>query len=322
MRADRLLSLMILLQTRGKMCASALARELEVSERTIYRDIQVLSASGFPVFTETGKYGGFSLIEDYKMNLTGLNTDEVRALAMINVPQAFDDLGMGQMLKAAMLKLVTSLSQDQRRNEAWMRQRFYLDAQQKPTTPNHLGIIQNAVWSDCHVLCRFQYPFNFGISESMKIAPYSLVASDGRWYFIGARKDFIRVYAFDRLHQVEMTDEPFTRPPVYDVRQVWQGWQQTQQDNQHHYCVRVRMAAETYQRHPWREHTYATVVEAADDESKPGWLVVDMTFTHYFEARGTLLNLGSDVEVLSPQALRFGMQDYARQVLQVYGQVA
>ena len=117
MRADRLLSILMILQTRGKVTALALGEELEVSERTIYRDVEALSGAGVPLYAERGPGGGIALLEDYRTNLTGLNGDEVRALFMLSIPSPLMQLGVGQELRAAMLKLSAALPESRRREQ-------------------------------------------------------------------------------------------------------------------------------------------------------------------------------------------------------------
>ena len=151
MRADRLLSLLMLLQARGRMTAQELAQELEVSERTIYRDINALSASGVPVYAESGPGGGCALLDSYRTNLTGLTADEARALFMLSIPAPLDQLGVTQELKAALLKLSAALPEARRSDEERIRQRVYLDSlnwfQDADAVP-HLPAIYRAVWDD------------------------------------------------------------------------------------------------------------------------------------------------------------------------------
>lgn len=127
MRADRLLSILMLLQSRGKITAPELARELEVSVRTIYRDIEALSTAGVPVYAERGPGGGCVLVDGYRTSLTGLTRDEVKALFMLSVPASLDELGVSQELRAALRKLAASLPTAQRQDEEIVRQRIYLD---------------------------------------------------------------------------------------------------------------------------------------------------------------------------------------------------
>ena len=127
MRADRLLSLLMLLQTRGRMTAQALADELEVSVRTVYRDIEALSSAGVPVYADRGPGGGCALVDNYRTHLTGLHEGEVRALFMASMPSALADLGLGADLKAALLKLLAALPAERRHDDQWVRQRIFLD---------------------------------------------------------------------------------------------------------------------------------------------------------------------------------------------------
>ena len=159
MRADRLLSLLMLLQTRGQMTAQELAKELEVSERTIYRDMDALSVAGIPIYGEPGPEGGFALLNSYRTNLTGLTEGEVRALFMLSIPAPLADLGVSQELRSALLKLSAALPDSHRRDEAKVRQRFHLDstwwhqgAEQLP----HLSTVHDALWQDrqLHIVYR------------------------------------------------------------------------------------------------------------------------------------------------------------------------
>lgn len=151
MRADRLLSLLMLLQTRGRVSARQLARELEVSERTIYRDIIALSVAGVPVYGQAGPDGGYQLLDSYRTSLTGLSESETRALFMLNMPGLLAKLGLSQDLKAAMLKLAAALPESRRQEEERVRQRYSIDAswgsQAEEPLP-HLQTIQQAVWED------------------------------------------------------------------------------------------------------------------------------------------------------------------------------
>ena len=139
MRADRLLSILILLQTRGMLSARELAHELAVSQRTIYRDMDALSASGFPIYADLGKGGGYALLGDYDLELSGFNTRDIQALSALVVPDAMDELGLGAGLRAALLKLLAALGSDSQRDHHWMRQRFLMANQPADHTAGCLG---------------------------------------------------------------------------------------------------------------------------------------------------------------------------------------
>ncbi|MGE5123230.1 MAG: helix-turn-helix transcriptional regulator, partial [Acidobacteriaceae bacterium] len=151
MRADRLISIIMLLQTHDRMTAEELSHQLEVSKRTIYRDILALNIAGIPLYTEPGPGGGIALVESYRTTLTGMSEGEAQSLFMLNIPHALVQLGVGQNLKRAMLKLAGALPADQQVEQARTQQRIYLDSTSwdEPATPSaHLGIIHQAVWQD------------------------------------------------------------------------------------------------------------------------------------------------------------------------------
>src|SRR5512139_384786 len=204
MRADRLLSLLMLLQARGRMTAQELAQELEVSERTIYRDINALSASGVPVYAESGPGGGCALLDSYRTNLTGLTADEARALFMLSIPAPLDQLGVTQELKAALLKLSAALPEARRHDEERVRQRVYLDSlnwfQAEEAAP-YLQTLYRAVWDDRKVAITLRVQFDAFIDAQIEqvIAPYGLVSKAGVWHIVAARHgvaqhDQLRVY--------------------------------------------------------------------------------------------------------------------------------
>ncbi len=229
MRADRLLSILLLLQTRGQMTAQQLAVELEVSQRTIYRDIDALSIAGVPVYAEHGPEGGFALLDSYRSQLTGLTSDEMSALLMLGVPGQLADLGLRQKLQAAFLKLSASLSEVQRREKVYMNQRIYLDSapwfhSDEPVP--HLPLIQQAVWQDRKLAVTYRR--QDGEGRQRLIEPYGLVAKAGIWYLVRTvtgrqGKTYMGVYRVSRLQDVMPSDEHFVRADDFDLVAFWQG---------------------------------------------------------------------------------------------------
>ena len=207
MRADRLLSLLMLLQTRGQMSAQELADELKVSERTIYRDIIALSASGVPVYASRGPGGGVRLIEEYRTTLTGLTPDETRALFMMNIPAPLIQLGMDEKFKGALLKLSASLPDTRRADEARTRQRILLDSswwfQSEQDVPC-LQTIQQALWQDrrMHIKVRWEF-FNTEFEQSAE--PYGLAAKANIWYLVYGRGGNPHVVRVSQIVEAEIT---------------------------------------------------------------------------------------------------------------------
>ncbi len=180
MRADRLVSILLLLQARGKMTARELSQELEVSQRTVYRDINALSIAGVPVYSEIGPEGGYALIDRYRTSLTGLTAGEVQALSMLNIPAPLADLGLRQQLQSALLKLSAALPADHREAEEKIRQRIHLDStwwQQGEEQVPHLRTVQEGVWQDRKLLIVYR-PF-LDIKIEHLVDPYGLVAKAG-----------------------------------------------------------------------------------------------------------------------------------------------
>ena len=227
MRADRLLSLLLLLQTRGRMTAQGLADELEVSIRTVYRDIEALSSAGVPIYADRGPGGGCALVDNYRTQLTGLHEGEVRALFVASMPGALADLGLGAELKGALLKLLAALPAERRSDDRWVRQRIFLDWEnwQKTTAKvmalegkasraaaPTLQLIQQAVWHDLMVWITYRRLSSFYRRQFERlVAPYGLVAKEGEWYLVCAGSteagDRIRVHKVADLVDVRSTQD-------------------------------------------------------------------------------------------------------------------
>ena len=325
MRADRLLSLLMLLQARGRMTAQELAQELEVSERTIYRDINALSASGVPVYAESGPGGGCALLDSYRTNLTGLTADEARALFMLSIPAPLDQLGVTQELKAALLKLSAALPEARRRDEERIRQRIYLDStnwfQDADAVPQ-LPVIYRAVWDDRLVAITLRLQFGTFLQTQIEqmIAPYGLVAKAGVWHIVAARDEQLRVYRAADVIGAHLLAETFTRHADFDLAEFWQDWCDGVEQSRPRYEVTLRLAPHFV---PQARHYLGEGARAAIDAQRAapdaqGRVQIVVAFESLEEARSRCLSLGYAVEVLEPEALRRSIVDYAEQIRKVY----
>ena len=323
MRADRLLSLLLLLQTRGRMTARELAEELEVSVRTVYRDIDALSGAGVPVYTERGPGGGCALIDGYRTNLTGLTADEVRALFMLSIPGSLAELGVGRELRAALLKISAALSAERRRHEAWVRQRIHLDwswsLQAEEPVP-HLKTIQQAVWED-RKLCltyRLQYG-SYAERFEREVDPYGLVAKAGIWYLVCAGDNRIRVYRVSRLLDVRIADDYFERPADFDLAAYWSAWCAEQEGSRARYPVTVRVSPALVAELPqhFGEGIRDKIAEAGPADGE-GWITLTLPFERLETARERILGFGGAVQVLEPLALRRSILDFATQIVALH----
>lgn len=322
MRADRLLSMLMILQARGRVTAEVLADELEVSVRTIYRDMDALSAAGVPVYAERGPGGGCALLDSYRTTLIGLTDAEVQALFVMSLPAALVQLGLGPEIKAAMLKLSAALPAGRRQDEAWVRQRIHLDwsgdARGHEPVP-HLPLLKQAVWEDRRV--RLVHRLSSGpgmVSLERLVDPLGLVTLAGDWHLVCRAGGRLRVYRVAGLLETTMTGEVFERPAGFDLAAFWAEWRAERRGSHGRYAATVRVLPHAV---PWLPLMFGAAVQdqletAAGDG---GSIVLTLSYDGLESARGHLLGLGAAVEVLEPLPLRLSLADYAAQVAALYG---
>lgn len=320
MRADRLLSLLMLLQTRGQMSARELSDELEVSERTIYRDITALSASGVPVYATRGPGGGVKLIEEYRTTLTGLTPDETRALFTMSIPAPLVQLGMDEKFKGALLKLSASLPDTRRADEERTRQRILLDSSwwfQSGQDVPCLQTIQQALFQDRCLKIKVRWDF-FNTQFEQDAEPYGLVAKANIWYLVYGRGGTLHVTRVSQIVEAEMMPGNFTRPPEFQLEAFWERWCK-EYESQPPFCARVRVAPEAlpvlaeYVGDRARKELTTSPIPETD-----GWVTLELPFESLIAARSRLLGLGSAVEVLEPESLRKSLVDFAEQIVGFY----
>jgi len=310
----------MLLQARGLMTARELAKELEVSERTIYRDIEALSAAGVPVYSETGREGGYALLDHYRTSLTGLTEGEVRALFMLSIPAALVDLGVSQELKQALLKLSAALPAGRRADEEQVHQRFYLDSigwDQEGDSVPHLQTLYQAVWQDRRISLIYRPLPSVEIEQYAD--PYGLVAKAGVWHLVCNRKGRLRVHRVSNLIRVSLLDEAFERPEGFDLEDFWRSWCAEREQSRTVYPVSLRIDAGMLPFLPmyFDEGINAKIVQAGPPD-EDGRITLELSFESLEAARYRLLAFGRGVEVLSPRALRESILDYAIQIAELY----
>jgi predicted DNA-binding transcriptional regulator YafY len=322
-RADRLLSILLLLQARGprKLTAGQLAAELEVSERTIYRDIDALSTAGVPVYGEAGPAGGYALLDSYRTTLTGLTDVELRALFMLNIPDALADLGLNQPLRSALLKLSAALPAARRGDEERVRQRFYLDSawwrQDEEPLP-FLTALYQAVWLDRRAWLAYRIE-PLGIDITQLVEPCALVAKAGVWHLVAAVEGMLRVFRLSALSDVRLAEEGFQRPPDFDLEAFWRGWCSEQEQGRDRFVAAVRVAPHFAPELIRRLGEQARRCLAAGSTDAAGWTTLELHFESLEAARERILSFGGGMEVLEPPALRWSVQDYVAQIAALYG---
>jgi predicted DNA-binding transcriptional regulator YafY len=323
MRADRLLSILMLLQSRGRMTAQELAEEHEVSVRTIYRDIDALSTAGVPVYAERGPGGGCALVEGYRTSLTGLTKDEVRALFVLGIPASLDELGLSHELRTALRKLAAALPEAQRSDEVMARQQIHLDWEgwSQPEPGPHLKVMQQAVWENRRLHLAYRElvgPHGFRRYERL-VEPYGLVAKAGRWHLVCAGDGRLRVYRVSRILDAHITDEPFERPPDFDLTTFWKSWCAGRKETRPSYSATVRVSpklAPFLSLHLGDSVTGQVAGAGLPDDK--GWITLTLAFETLEQARSHILGFGAAIEVLEPEPLRLSVIDFAQQIAEFY----
>lgn len=320
MRADRLLSILMMLQIRGHATAHELAERLEVSERTIYRDIEALSAAGVPVYAERGPGGGCMLAEGYRTNLTGLTETEVRTLFTPGVAAPLSDLGAGKALEAALLKLLAALPVAHRQNIERTRQRLYMDAaawyRSNEEAP-FLQMLQEAIWHDRCIL--LTYRKSNGEMIERRIEPLGLVAKAGIWYMVALSFGEYRVFRVSRVRGVIITDEPCQRPKDFDLEKFWAAWSVDFQATWPQYPVTLRVSPlfVPILSQVMGENIHKAIEEAPLPDAE-GWITITYTFETFEVARSNCIRFGTMVEVLEPEELRQGVRQFAASIVAFY----
>jgi predicted DNA-binding transcriptional regulator YafY len=317
MRADRLLSILLLLQVNTRLTARALAERLEVSERTILRDMEALGAAGVPVTAQRGAGGGWGLVQGYRSDLTGLNAAETRTLFLTKSSRLFADLGMKQAAEAALIKLLASLSAGARRDVEHTRERLHIDGAgwyQSGEAFPLLPVLQEAVWQERQVLINYQRAD--GTTLERLVHPLGLVAKGGIWYLVAGTEGRLRSYRVSRVQGAGITDTPCVRPPGFDLAAFWEQSVAELKAGVPRYPAVLRVAPELLTR-VRSSRSLQIEREAATDEN--GWTTLSVMFEVEGEARDFVLRAGTLVEALEPDALRKSVRQFAEGIASLYG---
>lgn len=305
MRSARLVSLLLMLQARGRVTAAELATAFEVSERTIYRDLADLGAAGVPVVGERGEGGGYRLLDGYQTNLTGLRADEAETLLLAGAAGPLAELGFGAILAATRLKLLAAVPAGLRPLATRAEARFHLDGaawlHQTPPEYRYLRTVAAAVWRDRRL--RVRYRRADGTERRRLLDPLGLVHKTGRWYLVAARDGEPRVYRVDRLRAAAPLDAPAARPDGFDLAAFWSSWEAAYTASLPIFAARVRLGP-IGQR--YRDALGALGPRRVSDEQTDadGWVRQTLLFDHRHAACAALLALAPEVEVLEPPELR------------------
>ncbi|MBI3676230.1 MAG: YafY family transcriptional regulator [Proteobacteria bacterium] len=309
MLASRLLSILMLLQTRGRMSASALANEFEVSVRTIHRDIDQLSAAGIPVYADRGRSGGFQLMDGYRTKLTGLTQSEAETLFLAGLPGPAAQLGLSDVLSAARLKLKAALPAHVQPDAERIASRFHLDpvAWFRDSTPlPSLQTVARAVWGGR--MLSFHYRSD-GKLYPRKLAPLGLVLKGGIWYLVAQSAKAIRTYRVAAIENPEYSDQVFVRPKDFDLGSSWEKSSRDYETGLYREKAEVRLSPKGVS---LLQMLGPYVVEGAEKTrrkpDKQGWIRCTLPIESATFGVRELMRLGAEVEVLGPPALRAQMR--------------
>jgi predicted DNA-binding transcriptional regulator YafY len=337
MRADRLIALVLLLQARGRMTATELAERLDVTVRTIYRDLDALSAAGVPVYAERGIGGGVALPDGYRLNLTALNRQEASALFLSAQPGPLADLGAEHVLEAALQKLSAALPSATRQEAEHARQRLHLDPAswwRAPEPVPYLQMIQEAVWHDRRL--RLTYGRHRRPPSERVVEPYGLVAKASIWYLVAAEVaadepeadaasesyggSIMRMFRVSRILAAEPTRETFYRPADFDLATFWERWCAEFEQSKSSYAVILRVQASFVPILPsiFGEGIVRLIAEHGQTE-EDGALRLPLTFESIEVACGQIISAGPLVEVVSPPELRERLARQAAGIYAIYG---
>jgi len=318
MRADRLLSLLLLLQSRGRLTAADLAERLEVSPRTIYRDLDALSAAGVPVYAERGPNGGCVLQPGYRTDLTGLTQAEVASLFAGSVAPMLARVGLGSALQSALVKLEAALPGPRREEASRLRSRVHVDAsawfgadEQLP----QLAALREAVFEEKTVRLTYRRADRGEVTKL--VDPLGLVVKGGTWYLVGLSAGETRVFRISRIRKVGKTLSGFEWPRGFDLASFWERWSHAfvARIPQYRVTVCASKAALTILPQVFGDRIHDAI--AAGRRTRKG-VTIELTFDSPEAACGRLLGLGTLVEVLAPVELRRLLRVRAEQVARHY----
>jgi predicted DNA-binding transcriptional regulator YafY len=309
----------MVLQMRGRVSASVLAREFEVSERTIYRDVDALSASGVPIYAETGRNGGIALHEGYRTRLTGLTPGEAAALPLAGLAHVARDLGVSTDAAAAQLKILASLPVDSGATAQRIAARFHVD----PVPWYHrqedlpcLPALASAVWQQKRIEISYE---SWKGTVRRRLDPLGLVQKGGLWYLVASVREQARIYRVSNILHLQVLDVPASRPKRFDLARHWAAWTERFEERLLGARAQVLISEEGLRILRAVMPAAAQLAEETRTATaRNDWVRAELPFeTPDYSAR-QLLRLGTEVQVLAPEELRVALLNEARGVVALY----
>ncbi|NOU78679.1 WYL domain-containing protein [Paenibacillus sp. LMG 31459] len=315
MRADRLLSILLLLQSRGKISSRELAQTLEVSERTIFRDMESLSISGIPVLAERGREGGWRLAEGYRTSLTGMKPKEIGALLLPADPAILQALGIQEEFSSAVRKLQAAGARQPATAFSLLNERIHIDgAGWHPSGETYpsLTALQEAIWEDRKV--KISYMRGEERSERL-ISPFGLVAKRGVWYTVAETSGEMRTYRVSRISSAEVTDEYFSRPQDFNLTQYWEASTMAFKSALPRYPAQL-LVKDNIMKDLIQERYVSVLFQ--EPSPSPGWHSVEAEFNTPESACRIILSLSPGIRVTAPAELADNVAATLREAAALY----
>lgn len=312
MRADRLISILLLLQVRGRLTARSLAERLEVSERTVLRDMDALAAAGVPVIADRGPGGGWRLVDNYQTKLTGLTTAEIQSLFFAHPPKVLEGLGLGKAAEAARLKLEAALPAASQPHAERARRSILIDPRGWRESPSiaSLPVLLDALWRSRRV--RFMYESGLGESGERLVDPLGLVARGSVWYLVASRDDQPRTYRLSRISGATLEERECVRPDGFDLAAYWEASTAAFRERLPRFYGTFLIAPSVMR---WVRYRGWRLEEEREEGDR---VRIRLRFDAEEEALQFALSFGGDIEVIEPAELREKVLESARTTLERY----
>jgi predicted DNA-binding transcriptional regulator YafY len=319
-RASRLLSIQMLLETRGRMSARALAGALEVSVRTLYRDVDQLTAAGVPIFAERGRSGGFQLLDGWKTTLTGLTASEAQAVFLSGLAGPAAQLGLGAQVETAKLKLLTALPAPWREDAQRISSRLHLDPvdwYREPEPLPHLATVAASVWNERQLTIRYE---SWKATARRTVSPLGLVLKAGAWYLVAAVDDKPRTYRISNIMQVHSLEAHARRPRKFELARYWtESIRRFERELYKEQAVVLATPAGLKALRYLSSAVARAVADVKMPRRKDGRVKLRIPIESIEHATGQLLRLSPQVEAIEPLALRQSVLLRLAQTCRLYG---
>jgi predicted DNA-binding transcriptional regulator YafY len=319
MRASRLLSILLLLQTRGRMSAEALASEVEASIRTVFRDVDQLSAAGIPIWAERGRNGGFQLKEGWRTKLTGLTTEEARAIFLAGLPGPAAQLGLGEAMTSAQLKLLAALPPDWQASAQRVGSRFHLDPVdwfRSAESAEYLRPVAEAVWQERRLKIRYR---SWNRVSDRLVDPLGVVLKAGTWYMVARSEGDVRTFRLSNIQALEMLETRFNRQRKFDLAKYWSASTKRFETSVFRSNAYLRVSPLGLRRlQSFSPIVAEAAVRTATTPETDGWMRLTIPIESVEDAARELLRLGAEAEVIEPVELREHLKGAAERLAAIY----